>query len=107
RPFVSGGDQEFWHLPHTHVGPHTSARGPRAEAKPLGSPEYCTSGASSPRFSDGRFVVQTWRRKMCETPPKPERLRLKTCRLFRRDGCSPRGMKSTGTTRMTSWLSTT
>ncbi|CAN0127302.1 unnamed protein product, partial [Scytosiphon promiscuus] len=54
-----------------------------------------------------REVVQTWRRKMCETPPKPERLRLKTCRLFRRDGCSPRGMKSTRTTRMTSWLSTT
>ncbi|CAM9733370.1 unnamed protein product, partial [Pylaiella littoralis] len=50
-------DQEFWHLPHTHVGPHTSARGPRAEAKPLGSPEHCTSGASSPRFSDGRFAV--------------------------------------------------
>ncbi|CAM9753211.1 unnamed protein product, partial [Pylaiella littoralis] len=50
-------DQGFWHLPHTHVGPHTSARGPRAEAKPLGSPEHCTSGASSPRFSDGRFAV--------------------------------------------------
>ncbi|CAM9954356.1 unnamed protein product [Scytosiphon promiscuus] len=44
---------------------------------------------------------------MCETPPKPERLRLKTCRLFRRDGCSTRGMKSTRTKRMTSWLSTT
>ncbi|CAN0427812.1 unnamed protein product, partial [Pylaiella littoralis] len=28
-----------------------------AEAKPLGSPEHCTSGASSPRFSDGRFAV--------------------------------------------------
>ncbi|CAN0292070.1 unnamed protein product, partial [Pylaiella littoralis] len=31
--------------------------GPRAEAKPLGSPEHCTSRASSPRFSDGRFAV--------------------------------------------------
>ncbi|CAN0376102.1 unnamed protein product, partial [Pylaiella littoralis] len=47
---------------------HTSARGPRAEAKPLGSPGHCTSGASSPRFSDGRFATYTMDRSSLRIP---------------------------------------